>query len=171
MAKKQASETTVRDLEDFEDILSLTASDVKEPDLYPEGPWAIRNIGFSTSDVTNRDGDPQLLVNLRYEGFEPGEEVDPELIEAGGFEGKTLWVKRYISKPAAKAAKDGTLSRFVKFVSLHGVEVADDTTLTDMLKGLKGQIVSAQIGTRTYETKDGDSHTDNTVTSIAAIEA
>jgi hypothetical protein len=160
--------TEAQELESMEDVMSLTAESISAPGLLPTGPWTIRNIGFSVSDVTNRDGDEQKLLNLRYEGFEPGPEVDPELVEAGGFEGRTLWVKRYISKPAAKAARDGTLARFVNFVSMHGVDTAG-RDLTDMLKALKGTMIGSQIGEREYTNKEGDKIRDNTATDFSSV--
>lgn len=175
MAKKQSETTQVRDLEDFEDIMDMGKSEVREPDLYPEGPWTIRNIGFSVSDTTDkRSGEEQKCINLRYEGFEAGPEVEPELVEAGGFEGKTLWVKRYITKSPVKAGKDGSLARFLKFVELHGVATVDEDGLSIplgvLLPALKGQMVSAQIGTREYTNKEDETVKDNTVSSIAALQ-
>lgn len=153
---------------DFEDVMRLTKADVKAPLCYPEGPWNIRNVGFTASDVTDEQHGDQRMFNLRYEGVEPDESVDPDAIEAGGFEGKTLWVKRYISRPAAKASRDGSLSRFIRFVELHGVNT-DDLDLDDMCKALKGQMIHAELGTRSYTSREGDLITDNTVSNLAAI--
>lgn len=167
MAKPKKSE--VRDLENLEDIMSLTAEDIRAPANYPVGTWTIRNIGASTSDVTDREGNEQLLINLRYEGFEPSDDVDQDLVEEGGFEGKTLWVKRYISKPAARAARDGTLARFINFVEMHGVDVAG-LDLEGMVKALRGAMIRGSVGVRTYTNRDGDEVTDNTVTGFAPAE-
>lgn len=164
MAKRQVA----RDVENFEDSMQLTAEDIHEPDLYPDGPWTIRNIGFSTSDVENRDGEPQKLINLRYEGFEPGPEVDPELVEAGGYEGRTLWVRRYISMPAAKAKVDGTLARFVNFVAMHGVDTSG-RNVEEMCKALKGTLLGATIGQRSYTNREGDTVNDNTATDFTGV--
>lgn len=163
MAKKQRNTETV------EDVMGLTANDVTEPELYPEGPWTLKNVGFSATDVEDKEGNEQRLINLRYEGFEPSQDVDPELVERGGFEGKTIWVRRYISKPGEKAKRDGTLARFVKFVRLHGIDT-DDKDVTEMCKALKGSIILADIGTRNYTTKDGDDVRDNTASNFSAAE-
>lgn len=159
-----------RNLENYEDIMGATATDVHEPSLYPEGPWTLRNVGFSATDVEDRDGNPQKLLNLRYEGFEAGPEVDPEEVEKGGFEGKTIWVRRYISKPLAKASRDGTLARFIKFARLHGIDT-EELNIEAMCKALKGQQIQAQIGTRSYTTREGDAAIDNTATDFSSIEA
>lgn len=163
------SEKGVADLENFGDIMGLTKEHVREPELYPEGPWTIKNVGFSTKETEDREGNDQLLINLRYVGFEPGEQVDPELIDAGGYEGRTLWVRKYISMPAIRAARDGTLSRFVNFVELHGVDT-EELDLGAMCKALKGETILADIGTREYDDKQGEHHRDNTVSNFATVE-
>lgn len=167
MARK--SKEQARDLENFEDIMSLGKADVQEPELYPDGTWRLRNVGYSTSDTQDREGNEQLLINLRYVGFEPVEGVDPELVEAGGFEGRTLWVRRYISKPAIRAARDGSLARFIAFVELHGIDT-DEMDLDDMCKALKGAEVIGDVSHREYDTKEGEHRNDNTVKNFAAAE-
>lgn len=158
----------IRQDDSYEDIMAATAEDISEPELYPEGPWTIQNVGFSATDVEDDQRGEQKLINLRYTGFEPGESVDPELALKGGFEGRTLWVRRYISKPLARGAKDGTLARFVKFVRMHGVDT-EGLNVDQMCKALKGAMARATIGTRTYE-KDGETIRDNTVSDFAALE-
>lgn len=163
---QKSSEQSENQLENFTDILSLTAEDVDEPSLYPSGPWLIKNRGYSTSDGEDRDGNPQLIINFRYEGFQAGPEVDPDLVEQGGFEGRTLWVRRYISKPAVKASRDGTLARFINFIAMHDVDVSG-RTLDDMCKAVKGFSILADLGTRSYTNREGDTVTDNTATNFA----
>lgn len=162
-------ETETRDLADLEDIMSLTAEDIRAPGLYPTGPWEIRNVGYTLSDVEDKEGNPQKKINLRYEGFAALDGVDEDAVNEGGFEGKTLWIARWISKPAIKAAHDGTLQRFINFVEMHGVDPSG-RDLEAMCKALKGQGLLADVGTRTYTNKAGEEVTDNTVANFASVE-
>ncbi len=161
MAKRQMRET-----ETMEDVMKLTSEDIMEPSLIPSGPWTIRCLGVTATDGEDRDGNSQRILALRYEPFEPGPEVDPDEVEKGGFEGRVLWVRRYLSKPAARAQRDGTLARFVNFVEMSGVDTAG-RDLEDMCKALKGSTILADISTRTYTNRDGDSITDNNATNFA----
>ncbi len=161
MAKRQMRET-----ETMEDVMKLTSEDIMEPSLVPAGPWVIRCLGLTTRDGVDQDGNEQRVINLRYEAFEPDPEVDPDEVEKGGFEGRVIWVKRYLSKPAARAQRDGTLARFINFVEMSGV----DTTgrdLEDMCKAMKGSTIRADVGSYSYTNRDGDLITDNNAKNFA----
>lgn len=170
MRKSNLKEVEVRDLETFEEIGDLVAADIREPELVPEGPWTLRHTGFSVKDAKDKDGNPQKCYNLRYEAFEPGEEVDPEAIERGGYESKTIFVRRYVSTPPAKAARDGTLAGLIKFIALHGVEI-DARPVSELLKAMKGSLVGAQVGTRSWDDDNGDTHHDNTARDFHSVSA
>jgi hypothetical protein len=156
-----------------ESVLDMGRRHVKRPKLVPEGPWTIRCMGHTIQDGTNLDGTEQTIINLRYTAFEPGPEVDPDAVEEGGYEAKTLWRKVYITKEPQVAAYDGTLENFYRLAAMHGLddEFLDEAPVVETAKALRGRNINAMVGTRSYTNKITDEQvTDNTITQFSRIE-
>lgn len=156
--------------ETFEDSMKLTKAMLREPDLYPSGTWEIQNLGFTMTDVEGKDGKPdQRLINLRYKGVAPGNDVDEEAVERGGFEGKTLWARLYLTKSPMVAARDGTLRRVIEFVEAHGVDT-DEGDVEEWCKELKERTIMAEVGSREWTDKNtGAARSDNSLKNFSPV--
>lgn len=155
---------------DFEDVGKLTRSHVQEPKDIPDGTWDIQMVGFSEQDAEDKNGRPQKLYLLRYIPFEASGDVDEELVNQGGWEDNTIFVRRYVTKPAEVASRDGTLRRFYAFADLHSAEFDDDMDVEETLKAMKGSHVNASIRTREYTNNQGQQVRQPTASNFAPVE-
>ena len=145
---------------DYDTSVDRAADEVTEPKLYPVGTWRLRCVGT----FFKKDDDDHDVVNFIYVGKEPGEDVDPgELEEAGDdYDGNRLF-KRF----TIETKRDQFDLK--KHIEMHGVETAG-RSLREAAKEARGCEIAGYIGMRSYETRDGQTKTDNTVKSFFPIE-
>lgn len=151
---------------DYADIMDRSLDEVKETDLVPAGPWMLRGTIAISKKVEYEDentGEPVKGTKLSfgYEAQEPLPGVDPEAVQAGGFDGHTIWVNKTVKDADSEA-------RALAYLAKHGL----DTTgrkWKDILKAFKGSYVKGNVGVRTFTTRDGEMVKQNELTEVAAV--
>lgn len=152
------------DAADYGDILDKVWGDIPEPSTLPNGSWLLK--GRNASYVAPKDDTQNGKVLFFYTPQEPTDDVDAEELAALGEDYDitenqityTIWIE---------FGKDWDKVR--QHLAKHGVE--DSTvSIRDSLKAFKGTQVVAQVGTRTYTDRNGETQVENTASSFTAVE-
>ena len=146
----------------YEDILALTWGNIPEPKTLPDGSWELkpRNASYQPGGE-GKDG----RVVFFYTPVEPMEDVNlGDLKALEGYDvsdsdvSATFWIEKKKDWDAVRT-----------HLSLHGVDVSDDTPLPVSLKAFrKGNNVVGYVTTRSFVASTGQTITQNVANQFAA---
>lgn len=155
-------------MSDYESILDKSMDEATPPGNVPTGRWLLRGAAVSSkpAEWTNRQSGEKVsgeVISLGYDPHEPGEDVDPQAVEAGDYRGKRIWKRFYIEEGNRNDAY-----RFKQHLARHGIDTTG-RSFGEALKSFKGALVFGVVGLRTYE-RNGEQETDNDITEFAAVQ-
>ena len=102
---------------DFTKALNTKLADVEQPKQLPPGTYTV--VVAKTPTIDKRGKDPVYdLIEFELKVQSPGEDVDPELLQAfGGIKQNTHVRYSFMFNSADENAMDGAMFRLKKFIS------------------------------------------------------
>lgn len=152
---------------DFDDIGKHSLDEVTKPKLIPAGPWLLRGANMKKRKVEFEDDETGETVKytqftFTYEPVEALPGVDQSAVDAGGFDGATVTIRRNV--------KNAATEYYTKtFIEKHGI----DTTgrdWDDIAKVFRGAKIVGNLTEETYKNDDGEEVPINRIDAFQAVQ-
>lgn len=154
---------------DYDDLLNRTWDDIPEDKLLPGGGWLVA--GRNASLVKPKEDGQSLKVLFNMKAKEPVSVAQEELDDLGDYDvtANDLTYTIYVEKPS-------DWNKVFKFLDTFGVTVdRSDPILNSegklaFSKAFGGAEAIAEIGQRVYQTREGETKQDNTLSKFQKVE-